>query len=290
MHLTGLKLARLCLAFFILGILNSCEWFKRRESDQIPIAKVGESYLYEEDLIGLYPSDIRPDDSINIRTSYVNNWVKDELIFQQALQNLPDSLKNKDKELENYYRSLIRHQYEQELVNQELDTAVSYQEISNYYNKYEGSFVVKRPIARARYVLLGADVPKQDKVEEWLKNESQENTDSLDKYFLTYAKKYQLDHNKWNYLSDMMVDLQLKDSVFKAMLNANGLQKFNDSVNIVYMKVYELREQGAQSPIQLESAKIRSLIKNRKKVHFINNLEQEIFQNSKTKKRYEIFR
>lgn len=275
--------------FLVALISASCSSFKKQEEVENPVASVGEVKLYEKDLAGIYPTGISPEDSINLRLNYIDNWVKDEIIFQKALKSLPDSLKNKEEELENYYRSLIRYAYEKEILNRQLDTSISLKEIRDYYTQYEGGFELRRAVCRASYVVLGADVPKLQKVKEWFKDESPENIDSLDRYCLTYATKFQLDRNKWRYLDDIKVDLALEQEMMNAWLDVQGVQVHEDSVKTVFFKLHDKRSIGQPSPLSLERQRIRGIIKNKKKVEFIANLEKNIFETSLKNGEFEIY-
>lgn len=277
------------LSCLIALICASCSHLKKQEDAKNPVASVGDVNLYEEDLAGIYTTGISPEDSMSLRLNYIDNWVKDEIIFQKALKSLPDSLKNKEDELENYYRSLIRYAYEKEVINRQLDTSISLQEIHEYYTQYEGGFELRRPVCRSAYIVLAADVPKLSKVKEWFKDESPENLDSLDRYCLTYATKFQLDRNKWMYVDDIKVDLAVESEMMTTWFESGNTGLYEDSVKTVFFKLHEKRGIGEPSPLSLERKRIRGIIKNKKKVEFIANLEKNIFETSLKNGEFEIY-
>lgn len=43
---------------------------------EIPVAKVGNSILYQKDLAGIVTREINPKDSANLVNRYINSWIK----------------------------------------------------------------------------------------------------------------------------------------------------------------------------------------------------------------------
>ncbi|MCB0739299.1 MAG: hypothetical protein KDC92_17460, partial [Bacteroidetes bacterium] len=252
------------------------------------VARVGNAVLYETDLIGIFKPGIKPDDSINIRTIFIDNWVKEEVLFQQAEASLSDSLKNKEQELKDYYRSLIRHAYEQELVNRQLDTTVTVQDIEAYYKKYQGNFELKRTVCRARYILLNADAPKVEKVKEWFAELNADFLDSLDGYCLTYSINYQIDQHKWKYKNDVRADIKMDEETFSSWSALNNTYFMADSLKIVLYQPLEVRNQGELAPLSLEAPRIRSLIQHKKKIAFLESLEKKILDDAQKNGEIEI--
>lgn len=269
-------------------LLNSCQWFKKNNKDKTIVAKVGDAVLYETDLAGIFKAGTSPDDSVNIRTIFIDNWVKEEVLFQKAVESLSDSLKNKDQELKDYYRSLIRHAYEQELVNRQLDTTVTVQDIETYYNQYQGNFELKRTVCRARYILLNADAPKVEKVKEWFSESNSDFVDSLDRFCLTYAVNYQIDNNRWKYKNDVRADIKMDEQTFSSWSVPNSTYFLQDSFKIVLYQPIEVRNQGELAPLSLEAPRIRSLIQHKKKIAFLESLEKKILDDAQKNGEIEI--
>ena len=100
------------LIFFSCGSSSS-------GSNEKPLAKVGDSYLYPSDMkMSLPSSNGLKQDSAEAAKKYVNNWVREMLLLQKAENNLTDDKKKFDKMVEDYRKSLITYQYESELVKQ----------------------------------------------------------------------------------------------------------------------------------------------------------------------------
>lgn len=243
--------------------------------------------LYEEDLKSVLNAAQSPDDSLRLRESYLRKWVQDEVLFQHALQNLTDSLKNKDELLDIYYRSLIRYEYERGLINERHDTSVSKKQIVAYYEEYKESFILEQKVCKSIFVLLPPDAPKQELPIEWIEGQSVEDLDSLNKYCVRYGAKFNIADNKWFYLDDVLTEMQLPLN-FSVSESATPI-RVTDSTKTSVMKVLALRHPGDQMPLPMASSSIRAIIKNKAKVEFINKMENDVLSDAEKKRLFEIY-
>lgn len=278
---------KLIFIFLAFSCLSGCKYFDRKNANKIAVAKVGDKVLYEEDFNDIFNAIENPEDSLKLRDNYIQKWIRDEVLFLNALNNLTDSLKNKQEELDLYYRSLIRYEYEKALINQKLDTTVSEKQILDYYNQSTESFILKRRVCKATYLVLTADIPKKDIAKEWLGEESTESIDSLQKYCIKYGAKFNLNANKWFYLDDLMSETLLPLS-FEIEVTEDPLV-FSDSLKTIMLKVKDLRLPGDPKPLSMTASTIRSIIKNKGKVEFINKMENDVLEKSKRSGAFEIY-
>lgn len=270
-----------------LLLLQSCSFFNEKKANKTLVAKVGEKELYEEDFDDIFNGDLLPDDSLDLRNNYIQKWVRDEILFQNALQNLTDSLTNKDEQLELYYRSLIRYEYEKGLINQKLDTVVTNKQIQDYYNQFLESFILKRKVCKALFLMLTPDVPKQETAAQWLSQGTTENIDSLDRYCLQYGATFNLDGNKWFYVDDVITEMRLPLNYQLQVQDEPVVTQ--DSMKTAIIKVIEVRMPGDQMPFQMAASTIRTIIKNRNKVLFIEQMERDVLEEAKRNGLYETY-
>ena len=57
------------------------------------VAKVGNYYLYEEDIRKLLPKDYTLEDSLQIVTPYIDNWALKKLLLLKAEENISNAKK-----------------------------------------------------------------------------------------------------------------------------------------------------------------------------------------------------
>ena len=76
-----------------------------------PVVQIGDKALFEEDLNFLFYDGISQDDSILVRNNYIENWIKEMLLYEKAINNI----KNRDEIeelIEKYRRALMIYEYQ----------------------------------------------------------------------------------------------------------------------------------------------------------------------------------
>ena len=71
-------------------VLSSCSDLFKKEVKKNPIARVGESYLYQEDLAPLITENMSKGDSASFAVNYINNWASKQLLLSKAKINLSE--------------------------------------------------------------------------------------------------------------------------------------------------------------------------------------------------------
>src|SRR3990172_11308377 len=112
-------------------ISSSCFLFNGNRTDQEPIARCYDSYLYESDILNIIPNGISYQDSITLVKGYIDDWILQRLILHKAELNITDISLNLriEKQLQDYRNSLINYAYMKELIRQKLDTVVTDKDI-----------------------------------------------------------------------------------------------------------------------------------------------------------------
>lgn len=118
----------------------SCDSDMEEEVDGVKIAKVNEAYLLEEQLLRDFPDELTGEDSINFRNQYIDNWVKEQVLLQMAENELPETKKDVDYQLQKYRNSLLIYEYEKQYISERLDTNVAFSEIEKFYNENQDEF------------------------------------------------------------------------------------------------------------------------------------------------------
>ncbi len=164
MNIRDLELWTCAIANFGLGIFTFC-FFPfllsscKVKTTQTPVARVFDKFLYQEDVASIIPPDALPKDSVQLTEAFISTWVRQNLIMKKAEMNLPDEMKNVQKQLDDYRTSLIIYAYEKELVRQKLDTIITEEEIEHYYKQNIHEFELKDYIVKVLYVKLEKNSP-----------------------------------------------------------------------------------------------------------------------------------
>jgi hypothetical protein len=264
-------------------MLTSCQLFNNQEGEGA-IARVGEQYLYLEDIDGL--ASANDEDSAKIVKAYIDNWVKEQLLLRKALQNLPDNEVNFEKQLENYRRSLIIYAYENQILRQKLDTLVTEDQVEVYYRNNIENFELKEDVLQLRMVMMRPSAPNQDSLNYWLFERDSLLLTKLVDYCTGIAEKCVIDTSEW-------VSLNLLNSYLpkKVELSELGVGKniIEDSLRVVYIDLFNKRQKGEIAPVNFVQDQIRSIIKNQRRLKLLAEVRKQIFEDAGLKNTYEVY-
>ena len=273
------------LLFSLIALLSACKFFQDNQVENA-IARVGEKYLYLEDIDGLAIVD--SEDSAQIVESYIDVWVKEQLLMQKALQNLPESEVNFEKQLENYRRSLIIYAYENQLLRQKLDTNISRDQIKVYYQNNQDNFELREVIFQMRLVMVRNAAPNQDSVQYWLFNRDSTEIYNLVDYCTSFSEKCALDTSEWVSLNTLSTYFPDRPLVFDELKLGQNVLK--DSLNTLYIDLFDSRLRGERAPVNYVSDQIKAIIKNQRRLKLLEDVRKQIFEEANLKNRYEVYR
>ena len=109
------------ILIFLIALLSSCGLIISQDQDKKGvIAKVGEAYLYDDDII--YNSSLG--DSTVIYNSQINAWITKQLILNSAFQN-ENVMSQIERKVEDYKESLMLFEFEKYLYANSMDIKIS---------------------------------------------------------------------------------------------------------------------------------------------------------------------
>ena len=140
-----LAIGLICLLAFV-----SCQNSKNGNGDRI-VATVYDKTLYQSDLQSVLYEGISVNDSLVGTKAFIDNWIRRQLLIHQAENNIDKSELDFSRQLEDYRNSLIIYKYESMLIEQNLDTVVSDEEIAAYIEDNSSVDMDKESV---RYIIL----------------------------------------------------------------------------------------------------------------------------------------
>ncbi|MFL1896926.1 peptidyl-prolyl cis-trans isomerase [Aquimarina sp. 2-A2] len=273
----------------VLVALISCENFKK-QLRQNAVARVNESYLYEEDVANLVPVGASKEDSISIINNFINQWAKKQLFIDQAKLNLTEEEQASFEELiEDYRSSLYINAYKNAVVNEAIDLEISDFEVKEYYTSNIENFNLNTDIVQLRYLHLPSNydeiVATQRKIERYNDEDKQDLLDNKMEY-VTYS----FNDSVW-VTKDRVLNLLpiLKENNREKLIKDGKFVQIRDSSGIYMIKILEVLEAGKQAPLEYMVPTIKQLILNRRKLNLTKNLEKDITKDAIKDKQFEIY-
>jgi len=269
-------------------LLSGCLSKKNDKNDKA-LAKVYDKYLYSSDIKEIFPAKISKEDSIQIARSYINNWVKKQLILRKAEMNLTDENRDIEKQIEDYRSSLLIFRYRQELIKQKLDTNVTEAEIEKYYNEFSGNFILNQSIIKTTYVKVSKSAPDISNVRQWCRSDNPDDITKLDAYCYQYASKYDNFNNQWIPFVNLFNEIPIQITDEERILNNQSFIEASDSLFYYYVKINDYRLRSTIQPLDYASLKIKSIILNKRKFTYFDELENNIYNDALDRNEFIIY-
>jgi len=282
---------RLSFFLILLFLFSSCSWFdkdKKKETSKV-IAKVEAKILFEKDMSGMFKGTLTKQDSELLRRSFINNWVKEQLIYQKALSNLTDKEKDKKDELEEYYRSLIKYEYLNKIVQQRLDKNVTDTEIEVYYENNKEIFLLHKCLVKLIYVAMPLTSKDIKLLKRWFVSDKKNDRDFLYEYCVNKSVRSNLDPEKWFYFDELGKEIPTK-SFDCNNITPNNYYEMTDSNNIYMLNFTEIKHGGSNySPLKFEKDRIRNIILYKRRLDMIKVIENEVYKEGVQKNYFKIY-
>ena len=262
---------------------------KSEVTDDAVIARVGEKRLYQSDLSQIIPKNLEEHDSLLMANDYIRKWVKQELLIQKANENLTLEQKNLTKEIEEYRNSLIIYKYKNELMNQQMDTLVTENQIEQYYNANPDNFKLSSNIVKAIFIKIPIELANIKLIKELVDDNSEEGKNGLQQYCIQYAKSFDFFNDNW--VNFDIVKNNIPDEIAddKQFLASNNQIELKDSNYYYLVTIQDYKLQNELAPIEYVENNIKNLILNKRKIEFLKQVEENVYKEGVRQNKFEIY-
>ena len=286
----NLKLKHITL-FSLVWLTVGCHFFQQEEEQPtgIPVARVYNSYLYEEDVRELVPSGLSAEDSLAFIQNYINVWAKDQLMIYKAEFNLVDAEKRFEKQIEEFRDDLLKYAYQQQFIEQNMDTLVTEEQVQKYYEEHGDNFQLNENIVQPEYTILKKDSPKLDKARKWFSSGKSDDKKKLREYALQYGARHVWDDTTWVSYDQLAKTIPIQTYNQQDFLSRTRKLELADSANIYLLEINSYKIQDSQAPITYVSNIIKSIILNQRKLEVVDKLEQNLISDALNKSEFETY-
>ncbi|WP_460219295.1 peptidyl-prolyl cis-trans isomerase [Psychroserpens sp. MEBiC05023] len=279
------------LSVIILGLccMCSCDVFKETD-DRVPVARVGDVYLYEEDIKELVIEGTPKEDSTQIVTSYINRWATQQLLLDGAERNLPQGKQADFNKLVNQYKNdLYTKAYLEALVNKSIDTVVNLEDAQSVYEANQETFKLNEELVKFRYITIPQNAINEDEIKERFRrfdNQDKRYLDSISVQFKTYS----LNDSMWVKASQITEKISVLNSENKKeLLKKSNFVQLKDSLDLYLMQIKDVLNQNDLAPLEYVKPTIKQIVINKRKLELIKQLEKDITKDAIKNKQFEIY-
>ena len=148
------KLVFNALSLFILGfslLPLSCEQAEKPLAGT-PLAKVGKSYLYEQDVLRRLPDTFNEEQKNNFITQYRDQWVRRELIAQESKRSGLAEQEELKLKIEDSEKDVLAQAYRDFWINNTDSVQVSLNEVQTFYENNKSQFILQERHIQFRHL------------------------------------------------------------------------------------------------------------------------------------------
>ncbi|MCC8095423.1 MAG: peptidyl-prolyl cis-trans isomerase [Tannerellaceae bacterium] len=269
-----------CFIFIaFVSLLCSCKGSHSVDDTNV-LVKMKDRTLYRSDIESMIPRGISSMDSLLFAENLVKKWIKDVLVYEVALRNLNDEQAEINKLVEEYRHSLIRYRYQEKLVKERLSVNIRESEKLNYYEENQKKFILDKTLIKGLFLKIPADAPGLVEIKKWYRSNSESSLEKIEKYSIQNALIYEYFYDRWVDFEDVMDNIPMHISNANSFLKANRQVEFTDSAYCYLLNIEEYLLSGSVAPYDYAETQIVDMLINQKKVDFLRNFENELYNNA----------
>ena len=274
----------------VIGWLAGCEDLFRSEPEKNALARVGETYLYQEDVEAQLAQNLSPEDSASFVNNYINTWAARQLMLERARINLPeDQLRNYESLISDYRAELYTRAYKEALVAQIEDTLVLEEELLEFYENEKENFRLQEKILQLRFIELPPQFLNREEVTKRLQRFEGDDLEFLDSVGVQFRKLH-FNDSLWVPISRVIEEIApLTYENEAAYLKKSQYFELEDSTGVYLTQVVDILEPNDIAPLGYIEPTILQVLLNRRKMDYLRTLETELIDEAIRQKEFELY-
>lgn len=258
-----------------IALLSGCKNSGDVKAGDKLLAKVYNKSLYLSALEGMVPDGVSKEDSALMVSAYIQRWARDQLLMYEAERNIPKDL-DIDELVRNYRASLVRFNFEEQIIAEKLDSTVTDAELKTYYQNNQDQFQLESTILKCQLLKIPADASSSDINKIWNSNNPD---DDAKLKTLAHQKNAQalLDREKWYKLDDIAA---LLPSGTLTSENVRSRQEgtLSDGNFRYYYRVLETAQGKTTAPFDYVKEQATRIILHKRKQDLLDKWKEDLYQ------------
>lgn len=271
------------IILLITVLFSTCQK-KHVDTNKTPILEINGQFLYEEDLPKISFRTLSEEDSIKVVDNYIKRWITDVVMYDYAKKNVQNP-KEIETLVDEYRKTLIIQYYQQNIVNQRLESP-SEEELKSYYEKYSSQFLLEENIIKGVFIKIPTKTARIKDLYKWLSDIDEENLEKMEKFCVRNYGTLDYFQEEWFYATDVLKKFPETFTDEKTVFTAPNVFERTDSVFTYLLKVTDYHLIGNVAPYDFASKKIESILLNQKRIDFIRNFEEELYKDALKKVKF----
>ncbi len=269
--------------------LNSCDYFTIKNDMREPVARVMDTYLYQEDLNDIFSKGMASQDSILIANNFINNWVKQQLLLSKAQLNLENKTEKFEELVKKYREDLFINSYKEAVVKQYLDIEITADDIDEFYKSNNQNFKLNEELIKLKYIKIGKDVLNKKELIKLFRSTKKADLDSLNAKEL-FLKSHHLNDSIWVKYNDLITKIPiLKSDAKSSILKKDNFIQKEDSLSLYLVTIKQVLNRNQIAPKSYITPTIKQMILHQRKLLLLRNIEETLIDDANKKQEFEIY-
>jgi len=252
------------------------------------LVKVGNKTLYKSTVEENIPVGISSEDSIIAAEHFIRSWIKDNLLYNVASKNINDK-ENIDLLVENYKRSLLIYQYEEQLVNEKLTKGIDEQALLGYYNQNKDKLKLDRSLVKGLFLKVPVNAPQLNDIRVWYKSKTPASRENLEKLHLNNMTIYNYFVDKWVDFNDLMDNFPKEQLTKEDMTVQVKTVEKQDDAYFYFLNITDYLLAGDNAPYEYAKTTIQEILINQRKIDFLKKTEDDLYQRALDKSEIQFY-
>jgi hypothetical protein len=253
-----------------------------QQTDQL-LVSYGNKHLKFSDIISVLTDEIRDRDSQLVVGYYIEKWIKDQIMLREAGEHL-NNLAEIEKLTEDYRNELFLLKYEDQLIHEKLDTAISDDELMSYYNSNKSRYKLEGTIFRFIFIKANQPVADAKNLENIWKNLNEKNFQMLNVYCQNNADICFINPEKWYKWEDVKQYIPSK-YLTESGIHTGVVRDFADFNFSYKIKFYEVVQPNEEPPLSFLREQATQAILHKRKLELLEKIKADLYDKELKNKR-----
>ena len=268
---------RVCsLLLAIVFLLGACKEILSSDENDV-IVKVKGHVLHRYEVKEMIPVGVSSEDSLLIAESYIGKWVKDALVYYVALPNLESEKKEINKLVESYRHSLVKHRFQEKLVQERLVANIGDSDKRSFYEENKKMFVLDKTLITGLFLKIPINAPGLADVKKWYKSNTVESLEKIEKYSIQNASVYDYFYDRWVDFDELRSIFPVGKLNANVFFNTNKFVEVSDSSFCYLLNIQDYVLKGNVAPYEYAESRIVNILTSQRKSEFLKEFENELY-------------